>query len=201
MIKKELFAVLAKCSFIWPNFKLPTDDKTLKEFYKEWYEQLEPFAPDIIIAAIREYAKESDFCNLGKIVAKCEDIIAIINNINFNEDIIFQEINKAITRVPLVLQPGHQNFYYNSPKYGYEVNFDKLSKLAKRVVGTPSQLLSWGSCDVDSFQTVVASNIKRSIRNQIALEKQYRAITNNAQLSNIVKILNYNEKENQNDRL
>lgn len=49
--------------------------------------------------------------------------------------------------------------------------FDSLPEILKRVVGSPRQLNVWGYMDTDTVQSVVASNIGRSLRPLLEREK------------------------------
>ena len=48
--------------------------------------------------------------------------------------------------------------------YGYRKEFDKLPPEVQRAVGSAEQLKAWAAMDVDTVESVVASNFKRSFR-------------------------------------
>lgn len=50
--------------------------------------------------------------------------------------------------------------------------FDALPPLLKRLVGSPGQLMEWAAMDVDTLQSVVASNFQRSFRARMEQERE-----------------------------
>ena len=66
-----------------------------------------------------------------------------------------------------------RNSLYNSEK-----EFDKLHPDLQRMVGSPSQLRDWAMMDVDTLQSVVASNFQRSYRAKSQQKKEYAMLPN-----------------------
>lgn len=60
--------------------------------------------------------------------------------------------------------------------YGYQKEFDKLPPEVQRAVGAPEQLREWAKMDVETVQSVVASNFMRSYRTQQAREREIAMI-------------------------
>ena len=60
--------------------------------------------------------------------------------------------------------------------YGYKKEFEKLPPEVQRAVGRPEQLKEWAVMDVETVQSVVASNFMRNYRNRIAREKEMARI-------------------------
>ena len=60
--------------------------------------------------------------------------------------------------------------------YGYKKEFEKLPPDVQRAVGRPEQLKEWATMDVDTVQSVVASNFMRSYRAGVAREKEMSRI-------------------------
>lgn len=56
--------------------------------------------------------------------------------------------------------------------YGYKEEFAKLPPEVQRAVGMPEQLREWAAMDVDTVQSVVASNFMRNYRARQAREKE-----------------------------
>ena len=56
--------------------------------------------------------------------------------------------------------------------YGYKKEFDRLPIEVQRVVGRPEQLREWALMDVETVQSVVASNFMRSYRSRSARDKE-----------------------------
>ena len=57
--------------------------------------------------------------------------------------------------------------------YGYREEFAKLPPDVQRAVGTPEQLKEWAQMDVETVQSVVASNFQRSYRTTVARRKDF----------------------------
>lgn len=55
--------------------------------------------------------------------------------------------------------------------YGAEEEFRKLPRTVQKIVGNPEQLRDWAVMDSESFNTVVASNFRRSYRTQTEKEQ------------------------------
>ena len=60
--------------------------------------------------------------------------------------------------------------------YGYEREYAKLPENVQRAIGAPEQLREWAMMDVDTVQSVVASNFRRSYRVQQARQKELALI-------------------------
>lgn len=74
--------------------------------------------------------------------------------------------------------------------YHAQEEFDKLPTLVQKAVGSPEQLTSWAMGDVDSLETVVASNFQRSYRSMIQREQQIKALPTEARqkLENVQRL-------------
>lgn len=60
--------------------------------------------------------------------------------------------------------------------YGYRTEFEKLPPTVQRAVGRAEQLKEWAVIDIDTLNTVVASNFMRSYRTALAREKELSRI-------------------------
>lgn len=60
--------------------------------------------------------------------------------------------------------------------YSSQREFEKLPDGLKSLVGSPAQLREWAAVDVDTLQTVIASNFQRSYRAKIAAERETAVI-------------------------
>lgn len=158
MKQEELFKVYAYAEILWNTFKKESGNEKSLMQNKMWYDFLKPYDIEIIFASMRELSKESDFCNIGKIAKGCQTICDLQKHQTDEEDEIFNEIRKAIS------------------SYNTNERFERLSPIAKRVVGFAGQLGAWAISDINDFNTVISSNIKRSIRCQLEKEKQIQSI-------------------------
>lgn len=60
--------------------------------------------------------------------------------------------------------------------YGYREEFAKLPPDVQMAVGTPEQLKEWAQMDVETVQSVVASNFQRSYRTTVARRKDFEKL-------------------------
>lgn len=60
--------------------------------------------------------------------------------------------------------------------YGYADEYKRLPERVQRLVGKPEQLRTWAMMDVDTVQSVVASNFKRSYRARKAYDDEYEKL-------------------------
>lgn len=56
--------------------------------------------------------------------------------------------------------------------YGYKAEFEKLPPEVQEAVGRPEQLKEWAAMEVDTVQSVVASNFMRTYRTGMARKKE-----------------------------
>ena len=63
--------------------------------------------------------------------------------------------------------------------YGYKKEFEKLPPDVQRAVGSPEQLREWASVDVDTFQSVIASNFQRNYRTNQMRQRELQKLLDN----------------------
>lgn len=153
MRKEELLIVYGYAGAIWSTFKIPEKELEARLFDATWYEILKPYSIDLILIAIKEYAKLSDFCNIAKVGEICNKLQKTIEGTYLDEDVILDEIRQAVV------------------KCSKDKAFDKLSDFSKKVVGGSWQLYKWGSLEIGQFDTIVVSDLRKKIRNMIDREK------------------------------
>jgi hypothetical protein len=64
----------------------------------------------------------------------------------------------------------------SSANYYAQENFDKLSPILQRLVGSPNQLREWAQMDTEDLQSVVSSNFHRSYTARVKQEKEYHVL-------------------------
>lgn len=153
MKKEELLVVYGYAGAIWSTFKLPEDEREARLFDVTWYEILRHYNIELILIAIKEYAKISDFCNIAKVGEICKKLQKTVEGKYIDEDVILDEIRQVVV------------------KYSKDAGFEKLSDFAKKVVGGPWQLYKWGCLEIGQFDTVVVSDLRKKIKNMIDREK------------------------------
>lgn len=60
--------------------------------------------------------------------------------------------------------------------YGAAEEFAKLPPMVQRIVGAPSQLKEWAAMDLDTVQSVVASNFQRAYRARAKSDREFQAL-------------------------
>lgn len=148
MEKKELIQAYACAKTLWRGFSLPDNELEVKLHDELWFEMLSPYPLEMVLTCMLQYSKESEFCNIGKIVSKLEEIVTAPAKLSetINEQDIFIEIDRAIDN------------------YNHHKNFEMLSPIARRVVGSAQSLYTWAMMDINEFETVTKSHILRAIR-------------------------------------
>ena len=156
MQKQDLFKVYTIAKSLWANFKIPETDLEAPIHDQVWFELLKFFSLDLITASMLEYSKESEWCNIGKIAQKCQDIATTKNTLanTLTEQDVYIEIHKAVL------------------KGDYYEDFKTLSDVAKKVVGHPKQLKDWAYSSGEAWETVTKSHILRAIRNILAQKQK-----------------------------
>jgi hypothetical protein len=76
--------------------------------------------------------------------------------------------------------------------YGYKEEFAKLPPDVQRAVGAPEQLREWAQMDVETVQSVVASNFQRSYRTTVARQRDFEKLP--ASVQNVVLQISGNMK-------
>lgn len=133
-----------------------------------WADQFGEEPRPLVMAAVKAYVSTNatDYPpNIGQIKA-------MIHKLSAGDELTASDawihIRKAIS---------------NSGYYAAE-EFEKLSDTEKRLVGSPKQLYDWAMMDVDTLDSVVASNVQRAFRSvterkrfEAALPQTVKALT------------------------
>jgi len=151
MKKQELIKVYAFAGAMWSSFKIPTSELDAQIFDEAWYLTLAPYPLELVLTAMQQYAKESDFCNVAKIGAICEKYTAMKNGTYIDEEKTLENIRNAID-------------YTNCKE-----NFDKLMPFEKELVGGAHMLARWAK--EGNVDTVIMSNLRKTIRNKLETKK------------------------------
>ncbi len=166
MIKEDLLKVYAYAGAIWSSFKIPESDLEARLLDEVWFMELKEFDLQTILAAINEYARNNNFCNVVQIGELCRKYKQIQDGTYIDEEKVFQEIVQSVS-------------WDNCRE-----NFNKLSPFAKQIVGGSHMLARWSRDD--AFDSVVSSNLRKQIHNALEsqrMEKIVQDIKNNKQLT------------------
>lgn len=121
-----------------------------RNMIKAWSDQFAGCDPDLVQAAVKAYvATDSEGYVPGPGQIKAQMVkLQTLDAPTPNE--VWSHIRAAIS---------------NSGYHASE-EFEKLSPVEQRLVGSPRQLYDWGQMDVERLDTVVASNIQRAYRTE-----------------------------------
>lgn len=148
MNARETTAILAVIRRAYPSFM--ADCKTAedtKPVVNLWAEAFADDRPDVVGAAVKAFivSDEKGFApSIGQIKGMMRKLRESPDKMTPEQ--AWSLISKA-TRNGL---------------YGAKEEFAKLPPLCKRIVGSPAQLHQWAMLDVDTLESVVASNFQRS---------------------------------------
>ena len=156
MKKEELLKVYACAEALWSSFKLPKADLEARIFDNVWFSCLKDYDTNVVLLALREYARDNDFCNIAKVSDLCDKFTRMASGTWIDEESVLSEIRKAID--------------YSKCKE----NFAKLSPFAQQIVEHPSYLAKWAmQGDVD---TVIMSNLRKKIQNILARNRDAKLV-------------------------
>ena len=148
MTLSESARIVGILQFNYPDRFTGFSDEALKTYIRNWHSFFKEDSYELVAEAVRVYittSSERFMPNVGQIKEQ-------IRKLRTPEEMSDGE---AWARISRALENG---------SYGAEEEFKKLPPVLKRVVGSPSQLREWAQMDVETVQSVVASNVQRSYR-------------------------------------
>lgn len=171
MTVKEMAAVMdyLKTSYPFTWEKGVTDER---KTISVWADQFADDDPKLVQAAVKSIVatSTSDYApNIGQVKAEMYKLTS--GGVDVQE--MWTHIRAAIS---------------NSGYHAGE-EFSKLSPIERKVVGNPRQLYDWGMMDVDTLDSVVASNVQRALRDRVEVERYQSALPASvkARLDGLVK--------------
>jgi len=159
MEKADVQKLLTLIQAEYPHSFAKMDDRQMALKLELWSKEFQNDDPMLVFSAARtlmgtarEYAP-----NCGQIREKMRELVEVKT---LDEQQAWALVSKACS----------------NGFYGYKKEFAKLPPEVQRAVGRPEQLREWAVMDVDTVQSVVASNFMRSYRAGIAREKEMARI-------------------------
>jgi hypothetical protein len=156
MKKKETAEILAILNATYPQVYAKLTPEIKETMLNIWFEMFSNTDYEVVIMAVKNYISNDTKGFMPTIGAIKESI----RKLQHPETLTEQE---AVNMIMESLNDG----YYNSKGM-----FDKLPKILQRVVGSPAQLAQWSIMEIDTVQSVVASNIARSYRAILEQEQE-----------------------------
>lgn len=159
MEKAEVQTLLTLIQAEYPQSFSKMDERQMALKLEMWSKEFEEDDSRVVFAAARVLMRSArEFApNSGQIREKINELMM---EPTLDEQQAWALVSKACT-----------NGYY-----GYKKEFEKLPPAVQRAVGRPEQLKEWAVMDVDTVQSVVASNFMRSYRAGAAREKEVARI-------------------------
>lgn len=166
MEKIELIKVYAYAELLWNTFKPERQEEKSKLQDMLWFDFLKNYNINVIFSAMRELAKESDFCNIAKVATNCETICRLLRN-----EITAEEIWENFTQT---LKEVKETRYSNK----LEEIFNSLDESLKRFVGGWRTLKDMSILEFDQLQFERSRFIKNyyEINKQVKLKNEMQII-------------------------
>lgn len=155
MEKAEVQTLLTLIQAEYPQSFFKMDERQMALKLEMWSKEFEKDDSRVVFAAARVLMRSArEFApNSGQIREKINELTM---EPTLDEQQAWALVSKACT-----------NGYY-----GYKQEYEKLPPAVQRAVGRPEQLKEWAVMDVDTVQSVVASNFMRSYRAGTAKERE-----------------------------
>ena len=158
MEKIELIKVYAYAELLWNTFKPERQEEKSKLQDMLWFDFLKNYNINVIFSAMRELAKESDFCNIAKVATNCETICRLLRNENTAEE-IWENFSETLKEV--------KEIRYRSK---IEEVFNSLDESLKKFIGGWRTFKDMSLLDFDKLQF----ERNRFIKNYYEINKQVK---------------------------
>lgn len=162
MTREQTISILMIIQAAYPNYR--AQDKTVA--VNIWFEMLRDYTRDQVEAAVKAYI-QSDTSGFAPSIGQVIDKLQLFRDSNDseerNENAVWDMVYKAIC----------------NSNYHAEEEFDKFPEIVKKVIASPGQLREWGRMDIDTVNSVVASNFMRTYRAECTREREIRKLSPN----------------------
>lgn len=152
MEREETKKILMIIDATYPNFKVENPVETIDA----WHFFLQDYEYNDIALALKMFVNTST----KGFAPSVSELIAMIHR---PEQLSQMSELEAWTLVRSAI--GKANYYAAE-------EFEKLPPLVQQAVGSPSQLRNWAMGDIDTIETVVASNFQRTYRSKLATKME-----------------------------
>lgn len=166
MKKEDLIKVFGYAELLWNTFKPEITEEKSNMQNRLWFDFLKHYDLEVVYSAMRDFAKESDFCNIAKVADKCETITRLLRN-----EITAEEIWENFTQT---LKEVKETRYSNK----LEEIFNSLDESLKRFVGGWRTLKDMSMLEFDQLQFERSRFIKNyyEINKQVKLKNEMQII-------------------------
>lgn len=160
MNKKETAMIMAILKAGYPSYYKNISQQEALEALNLWAGMFQDDSSQIVLAAVKTYIATDSKGFPPTIGAIKEAIFKIQHPDEMTEMEAWTQVAKAM-----------RNSMYNSKE-----EFDKLSPIAKQVVGSHTQLKEWAMMETDVVQSVIQSNFMRSYKARSQSNKEFSKI-------------------------
>ena len=161
MTKRDVVGIMAVLQTAYPAYYAKQDDQQRMEAVNLWAELFAQDNPKLVSAAVKAIIAGGGAFppSIGDIKNKMHDLFAPAE---MNETEAWALVSRACS----------------NGIYGYEEEFNKLPPSVQAAVGRPEQLREWAMMDVETVQSVVASNFMRGFKTAIRRERETAMLPN-----------------------
>lgn len=158
MKRAETARILSILTRAYPNFFTGQSETEVSEWLDLWTFMFEEYDYNTVAIAVKGVLATEKYP--PSIATVMEKIRLITQQPTMNEGEAWALVKKAVS-----------NSLYNSVS-----EFKKLPESVQKIVCTPEQLASWSTIDVNTFDTVVASNFKRAYKAEAERQAEIEAL-------------------------
>lgn len=156
MTKEETQKLLMIMSVRYPNWKV---DVPMEFVINSWHQLLVDYPYDVMVKALDDFCK----ADVKGFAPAPGQLIHMISSEIHSNDMTEQEMLRLVDKA------------VSNSSYHAEEEYEKLSEVVKRAVGSVGSLRQMASMDYDSYE-VLKHNIARSYRQALAQQKEREKI-------------------------
>lgn len=163
-IKPTIPMILTLLQSEYPNSFGNMDNRTMKLKLQLWETEFEHDDIELVYAAVRLYMKKPE--RFAPSIGQIREAMRSLTQTQAKEPELTDQDAWALVSKAC-----------SNGLYGYKEEFVKLPLEVQRAVGAPEQLREWAKMDVETVQSVVASNFKKTFRADRERQKQLELIS------------------------
>ena len=163
MNKKETVKIMAILNATYPTQFNKLSEEVKDTMIEIWQDMFKEDDYNLVSTAVKTHIA-NDRTGFIPAIGQLKEHI---RKISFPDAMTEQE---AWNRIYKALENG----YYNSHK-----EFERLPEILQMVVGSPGQLKQWSIMELDTVNSVIASNVQRSYRVLLQREQEQQIINPN----------------------
>lgn len=176
MKKEDLIKVFGYAELLWNTFKPEITEEKSNMQNRLWFDFLKHYDLEVVYSAMRDFAKESDFCNIAKVADKCETITRLLRN-EITAEEMWEDFTQTLKEVKKI-------------RYAKELEeiFNSLNENLQRFIGGWRTLKDMSILEFDQLQFERSRFIKKyyDIDKEVKLRKELQIVFEDKKLLEIV---------------